>query len=135
MLAVLWAGSIVVFGLGGLFAVFKMIPIGIIAAPVLVIVAAVMAYGLLMCARWARMAQIVISGIGLFTPFLLPSAAVLVYMLRGDVAAIFSARDEEELEMLESGRPELAYAAVIALALLVTVVGIAIAGAMLATRQ
>jgi hypothetical protein len=97
VLSVLWLLSIPLYGLGGLALADGLGWSGLLAAvPVglgltLTLVSGVMGYGLWVLAPWARVAQIVLSGIGLFVcPFTLASAAVLVYMARPAARAAFS---------------------------------------------
>jgi hypothetical protein len=132
LLACLWALSLFLYGLGGLAAGLKGVILGFIGGPLLAVVSGVMAYGLFARTRWARGAQLVLAGVGLFTPFLIPSAIVLLYMLRDDVAIAFSPRRDyselsaEEIDILSHESREGVFAGGLAAALAVTVIGIAI---------
>jgi hypothetical protein len=138
LLALLWAASLFLYGIGGVAAAMKGVRIGLVGGPLLVLISGAMAYGLFTRARWARGAQLALAGVGLFTPFMLPSAVVLAYMLRDDVALAFAHRDyaelsAEQIEIVGESR-ETVFASALVLALLVTVVAIGVGVAMLAMK-
>jgi hypothetical protein len=95
---------------------------------VLAAAAGVMARGLLARAGWARFAQLALAVLGLFTPFFIPSAAVLMYMLRHDVGIVFSGRRDwgellpDEVEILRQGGREATFSGFIAVSSALTVV-------------
>jgi hypothetical protein len=95
MLAALWMANVLVY-LGATVTVFIKLPV-LIAAGVAVFcffmmaLSGAMAFGLWKVKGWARMAQLVIAGIGIIScTFTLPSIATLVYMLRPGVASRFA---------------------------------------------
>jgi hypothetical protein len=73
-----------------------------------------------------------IAGFGLFTPFILPAGAVLMYLLRPEVAVALSGRRDyselppEEVELLQEENRDGAFASAIVLTLLGTLVVIAV---------
>ena len=114
----------------------KGIRLGLVGGPILAIISAVMAYGMFARARWARSAQLALACLGLFTPFMLPSIVVVLYMLREDVSIAFAHRDyaelsAEQIDILQESRDTL-FAGGIVLALVLTVAGIGITATMLA---
>jgi hypothetical protein len=99
LLAILWLASILVYGLGGVWAAHALGWSGLgAAAPIatgalLALVSAVMAYGVWSLAPWARVLQIILAAVGLlFCPFTLASVAVLVYMSRAAARTAFAGR-------------------------------------------
>src|SRR4029079_9895532 len=91
---VLWMASVLVYLGGGITAVVEyrgLAGIGIGAYCLfMAALAAVMALGLWTVKPWARIAQLVIAGLGCLTcSFTLCSVVPLVYVLRGGVAARF----------------------------------------------
>jgi hypothetical protein len=93
--------------------------------------AGLLAKGLLTRARWARFALLGVSVLGLFTPFFVPAAVVLMYMLRHDVGVVFSGQRDwaelspEEADILRQGARETAFTGVIAASTLLAVLGTA----------
>jgi len=95
VLAVLWMASVLLYlasGIGGLVGTGGIV--GIVSAIVggfLALVSIAMALGLWTVKPWARIAQIVLAGIGVLScTFTLPSVAILVYMFRPAVRARFA---------------------------------------------
>jgi hypothetical protein len=136
LLAALWAASLFLYGIGGVWAAMKGIRLGLVGGPILAIVSGVMAYGMFARPRWARSAQIALACIGLFTPFMLPSLVVILYMLRDDVSIVFAHHDyaelsADEIDILQESRDTL-FAGGLLLAVVLTVVGIGITAALLA---
>jgi hypothetical protein len=95
VLAALWMASVLLYlgtavvslvRTGGLFGIITAVICGF-----MVLVSGVMALGLWKVAPWARIAQIVIAGVGVLTcTFSLPSIATIVYFLRPAVRARFA---------------------------------------------
>jgi hypothetical protein len=96
LLASLWMLSAVLYGAGGIVALWLLRVGGMSAAiaigsgGLLALVSVVMAYGLWTLRPWARVLQAIVSGLGLvFCPFTLASATVLIYVLRPGTRAAF----------------------------------------------
>jgi pSer/pThr/pTyr-binding forkhead associated (FHA) protein len=94
VLSVLWMASVLLYlgsGIAGLLGGNRMA--GLVTAllcGLLALVSVAMALGLWMVKPWARITQIVIAALGVFTcAYTLPSAATIWYMLRPAVAARF----------------------------------------------
>jgi len=95
VLALLWIVSGLLYGVGGVVAAFFSHGIAAVAAVfaalLFVAVAGVMAMGLLGVKSWARIAQIVLAGLGFpLCPFSCASVAIIVYMLQAPTRARFS---------------------------------------------
>ena len=95
ILAALWAASVLLYGVGALAALVgqsgAMAFLTAAFVGLLALVSAGMAYGLYAMKPWARIGQIVLAGIGVFTcTYTLASAVTLVYMLRADAQARFA---------------------------------------------
>jgi hypothetical protein len=144
VLGVLWVLAALAFAAGsaalvlrggarGLWAVFA-----VVAGLALAGASGLSAYGLLTRAPWARFLQLGLAVLGLFTPFFIPAAAVLVYFLRNDVGVVFSGRRDwaeltsDEEEMLREGGSDLAFAGMIAATVVLT---LAVGGLVAAGRR
>jgi hypothetical protein len=117
VLAGLWAVSILLYaGLG-----FSAMPLmglkgpeggfATVAGLLLAFLSALMAFGLWTMGGWARILQIVAAVLGICSPFLIASVAILAYMFRSDVALLFSGRrlddlEDNEVAALRQGAPE-----------------------------
>jgi pSer/pThr/pTyr-binding forkhead associated (FHA) protein len=95
VLAVLWMASVLLYlivavgGLVGSTGIVALVSAGF--GVFLALLSGGMALGLWMVKPWARIAQIVIAALGVFTcTFTLPSVVVLVYMFRAGVRARFA---------------------------------------------
>jgi len=95
VLALLWIVSGLLYGVGGVVAAFFTHGVAAVAAVfgavLFAAVAGVMAIGLLGVKSWARMAQIVLAGLGFpLCPFSCASVAIIVYMFQATTRARFS---------------------------------------------
>jgi hypothetical protein len=90
------------------------------------ILSGLLAWGLWTRRGWARIGQIAFAILGLLTCFFTPaSAAILAYLLRGDVASHFADRRPDGPGAGEDGRLELYFStAVVGLVLLPTLLGL-----------
>ena len=94
ILAALWAASVLLYGVGALAALVTQSGatafVTAALAAMLALVSAGMAYGLYAMKPWARIGQIVLAGLGIFTcAYTLASGVTLAYILRGDAQARF----------------------------------------------
>jgi hypothetical protein len=119
VLALLWAASALLYAPAGIgYVAWSGLRGGygtgiVVASVVMSLLATLMAFGLWWRAPWARILQIVVAAIGLFDcPFLIATAAILAYMLRGDIKLQFSGRSDfrqlsaDEADVVRRGSPE-----------------------------
>jgi hypothetical protein len=97
LLAGLWAVTAPILVVLGVYALWKHTLFLVLVCLGAALVAAAMAVGLFARTTWARPLQLALAGVGLFTPFLVPAGAVLMYMLRPDVGISLSGRDYSDL--------------------------------------
>jgi hypothetical protein len=126
VLAILWLIAGAVYGSAGLgFALFGGLSgtraaLSGIAGVAMALLSGLMGFGLWARSSWARMLQLVLSGIGaLICPITLPSLAVMAYMLRPEVRAHFEA-DKSGVE--SGGSADLAFTLAIVGSLLLGIV-------------
>jgi len=106
LLAALWMlGALIYLGTGiGMGFFSGLTGVGAIVAAfsglLMALVAGLLGYGLWTLSPWARIAQIVMAGLGVLScAGTLPSVAILVYMLRPEIPVLFSgARDRRQLD-------------------------------------
>jgi hypothetical protein len=102
ILAALWAVNAplsLLGGIGSLFSSSGWMKFAMAACYILLAgISGVMAWGLWSVKPWARMAQIVLSGLGIIVacPFVITSVSTIVYMLRPAVKARFAGTAEVE---------------------------------------
>jgi hypothetical protein len=133
VLAGLWALSILLYaGLGLAAMPFMGLSgaeggIATISGLLLAFLSALMAFGLWTMGGWARILQIVAAVVGICSPFLIASVAILAYMFRSDVALAFSGRrlkdlTDKEAEAVKKGAPEGLFVGAILAGLLIPMV-------------
>jgi hypothetical protein len=119
LLAVLWLLAGAAYGAVGLgYALFGASGNTAIAAAVagiaLALLSAVVGFGLWARAPWARLLQLVLAGVGVFScVFTLPSLAIIAYLLRPEVQLHFAGPrmlSAEESERAHVATPEIAFA-------------------------
>ena len=130
LLAVLWLLAGAVYGAVGLgYALFGARGSAAVAAAVagvaLALLSAVVGFGLWARAPWARLLQLVLAGVGVFScVFTLPSLAIIAYLLRPEVQLHFAGPrmlSAEESERARTATPEMAFALGIVGTLLVSI--------------
>jgi pSer/pThr/pTyr-binding forkhead associated (FHA) protein len=95
ILAALWAASVLLYGVGAVASLVGQSGIvaflGAALCGMLALVSGGMAFGLYSMKPWARIAQIVVAGLGVLTcAYTLASAVTLFYLLRDDAKARFA---------------------------------------------
>lgn len=104
VLAALWLLSIFIYGAAALGAPSfglqgTMSTTYVAVCALLVLLSALMAFGLLALKPWARLLQTALAGVGLVVcPFTLASATTLIYMLRPTTRAAFSSSSRGSVE-------------------------------------
>lgn len=137
VLAVLWLLAGGVYGALGLgYAIFGARGTSALAAGAaglsMAVLSSVVGFGLWARAPWARLLQLVLAGVGVFSCiFTLPSLAIIAYMLRPEVQLHFAGPrilSAEESERATTGTPEMAFTLGIAGTLVISILLAAVAG-------
>jgi hypothetical protein len=125
LLALLWLLGVVLYPGGALALVLAGAVHGTFAVIVVTMglllgaVGLLTAFGLFRLAAWGRFLQLAFAMLGLFGPFFIAAAIILMYMLREDVTILFSGRRDlkdltaHQAQVVSQGRPEARFAGAI----------------------
>lgn len=137
VLAVLWLLAGAVYGALGLgYAIFGARGTSALAAGAagisMAVLSSVVGFGLWARAPWARLLQLVLAGVGVFScVFTLPSLAIIAYMLRPEVQLHFAGPrilSAEESERATTATPEMAFTLGIVGTLVISILFAGVAG-------